>query len=67
MRFTTRTHFLDLAIAAVLSLLSPVLDGQVVADQLYSFILTAIFGLGTDRPPWEGLEFTVAIGRTKRR
>ena len=53
MGFTMRTHFLDLAMAALSVMLSPVycmLDlgkyGDEVAEQLYSFILTVLIGLG---------------------
>jgi hypothetical protein len=69
MGFTACTHFLDLAIAALLSLChccSGVLhllqmDNQMVADQLYSLILTGFIGSRDRSAPCAGL---VTIGRT---
>jgi len=49
-----RTHFLDLAIAVLLSQLLCLVclfcEDEMVAEQLYSFTLTVFVGLGTDRP-----------------
>jgi hypothetical protein len=60
------THFLDLAIAALLSLGTAAVlwcaglgyagEGEYVAEQLYSFTPTTFFGLGTDRPIGPGVE-----------
>lgn len=36
-----------------------------MADQLYSLILTAVIGVRDRSAPARGLEFTVAIGRTR--
>jgi hypothetical protein len=60
--FTTRTHFFDLAIATLVTAVSgEPHQCQVVADQLYSSILTAVIGVSG---PIGDLEFTVSIGRT---
>jgi hypothetical protein len=65
---TVCTHFLDLAIAAQLSVTAAlVCFTWTVADQLYSFNSHGprfSSGLGTDRLPFRDSEFKVRIGRT---